>query len=160
MEGEHPKTNNLYVTHSISPPDPCVKIIANNYGDTLFFIITQNNKMGSVIEVLKEGELDDFEIDVNLLSGAGQRSESYLEVVRALAEIFLKQTATWAGKSLEPRMVSVLKKILEKKKVIFAVCLNKEETQSEESTISPDTVKIIIEGFRGFLSNHCSFFIN
>ena len=152
--------NKPYVTYIISQKEPKVKLIANNYEDCLFFILTQKDKMGSIIEVQREGEGAEFEIDVVQAAGAGIRSDSYLNLVRVLAEILLKQVDSWTNGKLPPNILRIFKQTLIQKKVVFSVCLEKEFTDDPEITLSGLTQKEIISGFRTFLGSNVEFFIN
>ena len=111
-----------------------VKMIFNRYRDCFFVIITQRDKFGSFIEVLREDE--DF--DVKLLSGASSRGDKYLDIAHTLTKIWIGNPREVLG--LETKKEIDLFKSRTNKKILFNICL-------DIKPVSDDTINGIDAGF-------------
>ena len=101
--------------HDINP----VKLVVNNYSDSYLFIITQKNKLGSFVEVERQGG----EIDVRILNGSSKRNDKYEEIVRTLAEMLLADPQKILGIT-NPDLIALFESKLSSKQILFNMCLN------------------------------------
>ena len=123
------------------------------YEDAWLIILTSKDNLGTLVEVLREHEGEDEEIDVSVLTGAGDRAEGHLGLARIIAEIFI--LGSWTGNKRD-RWI----KATREKKILISVCVDKEEGAQEDELLNKDTIKTILNSTKTLLSENLIFLFN
>lgn len=127
------------------------KTVVIKYDDALFFIVTDRDNLGTLTEVERAPEGEDEDIDVKILSGAGERAEAQLEISRMVADVVL--FGDWTGHEKDKWV-----KLSRAKKLLISICLNKEHGAEEEQIIKKETLKTIIGSIKSLLQANITFF--
>lgn len=145
---------NNHISTTAAGHQTAIKIVAINYEDAIMLILTSRDSLGTMAIVERSGEGEkETEIDLELLTGAGDRAEAHMNLARMVAEILL--FGQWTGTRREKWL-----RMSRSKKIVISVCLDKEEGAEEDEILRKETIKNLISSMKSMLSENSSFFFD